>query len=50
MQMNRLTQTGPLLALAALAAIPLSMAFADQPIAFFMFQHMHRVRARPSSC
>jgi len=38
-------KTGPLLALAALAAIPLSMAFADRPIAFFMFQHMHEKRA-----
>ena len=45
MQKNRLTQTGPVLALAAIAAIPLFMAFADRPIAFFMFQHMHKSRA-----
>jgi membrane-associated phospholipid phosphatase len=45
MKKNRLTQTGPVLALAALAAIPLSMAFADRPVAYFMFQHMHESRA-----
>jgi membrane-associated phospholipid phosphatase len=38
-----LTQTGPVLAV--LAAIALSVAFADRPIAFFMFQHMHESRA-----
>ena len=36
---------GTVLALAALAAIPLFVAFADRPIAFFMFQHMHDRRA-----
>ena len=36
---------GAVIALAALAAIPLSVAFADRPIAFFMFQHMHDRRA-----
>jgi membrane-associated phospholipid phosphatase len=34
-----------MLALAALAAIPLSMAFADRPIASFMFAHFHDSRA-----
>lgn len=45
MQNHPLARNGPRLALAVLAAIPLSMAFADRPVAFFMFQLMHESRA-----
>jgi membrane-associated phospholipid phosphatase len=42
--MARETSRAPLLAFAALAAIPLSIAFLDRPIARFMFEHLHQQR------
>ena len=45
MHSSRRLSPAALLALATLAAIPLSMAFADRPIASFMFTHFHDSRA-----
>jgi membrane-associated phospholipid phosphatase len=45
MRPSRRLSPAALLALATLVAIPLSMAFADRPIAAFMFAHFHDSRA-----
>jgi membrane-associated phospholipid phosphatase len=45
MRPTRRLSPAALAALATLAAIPLSMAFADRPISSFMFAHFHDSRA-----
>ncbi len=44
MQADRFRRFGLFVAVAILCAIPLSIVFADRPIATFMHQHMHETR------